>query len=1154
MLIDKLQHRLFSSPTLRPALKNLEAGDDSSIGLVASVRPFLVASLFARNPRPMLVIVSGQEAAERFARALAAYLGRSRVLLFPERVDLPWQDKKPDLAVIGARTRALGELSLGRPLIVVASARACMRKMASASSRPFSPLVIQRDECVADGATGELLEYEDLTDALVKRGYQRLDELDGPGTFSVAGDTVDIFGAGTSAPVRVEFFGDEVDGLRTVVASTGQTIGEVEHAEIWPAREFEVSKSGIARAKKELAAALASDEQVVEEMQHLEDGTPFNRMGYYAPYLYSSLDQPISHVSSDALIVLCEPRSLFDDATRRYDELLQLAGEARINAEKLEAYFSAPAKMDFGSQQRLTLLSIMRAGGKVDADLAIERPTLAGHHERLYPLVRNLVGGGTTTLFSVPDRHARADVKLEFTDNSIAFTEALDGDDAKLDDEHLNITDIDVPSGFIIPDAHLALLSLGDLTRRGTGRPQAKHVDITEITFPFQPGDYVVHEKHGIALFKGLVKRDFVGKERAYLLLEYAEDDKLYVPVERIDRVTRYVGPDGSNPRLTKLNSADWARTVKKARKSAKKLAFDLVDLYARRSSVKGFAYGEDTVWQEEMEQIFPYEETPDQLSAIADVKADMESDKPMDRLICGDVGFGKTEVALRAAFKAVSNQRQVMILCPTTILAQQHYDTFSDRFSPFGIKVEVLSRFRSAKEQKGALKGFAEGSVDVLVGTHRLLSRDVNPKNLGLVIIDEEQRFGVGHKEQLKNMRESVDVLTLSATPIPRTLQMSLSGVRDMSLITTPPPNRRPVKVHVGEWDEDIVSGAIRREMERGGQTYYVSNRVRTIDDALARVQQAAPEARIGVAHGQMSARQVEAVMEQFSAGELDVLIATTIVESGIDNPHTNTLIIEDSQRLGLAQLYQLKGRVGRSVNQAYAYFLFPKNKPLTQEATERLQAIGEFTDLGSGMKVAMKDLEIRGAGTLLGAEQSGNMSAVGFDLFASMLAQAVSDARGEDAIAHEDVRVDLAANFFIPEEYMPAADERVLFYRRLAAAVTTEDVERVRSQMEQGYGELPEPAANMCTRARIKALAADCGVTSILQKGGKVVIEPVPNRLKAALSKNTEAKQTMERLRALYFAKSEKYTVPLGKEGDPLEIALEAVEALAKVAEENR
>ena len=472
----------------------------------------------------------------------------------------------------------------------------------------------------------------------------------------------------------------------------------------------------------------------------------------------------------------------------------------------------------------------------------------------------------------------------------------------------VNVVDVDIPLGMIIPKAKLALVSVSDTQGASTARP-SRHIDITEITFPYKPGDYGVHAAHGVAHFKELVRRDVDGTARDYLLLEYAEGDKLYVPVEQLDRVTRYVGPEGASPRLTRLNTADWSRAMKKARAATKKLAFDLVDVYTRRATVQGYRFGPDTAAQREMEEAFPYQETPDQLSAIADVKADMQSAKPMDRLVCGDVGFGKTEVAIRAAFKATQDSKQVMVLCPTTILAQQHYTNFKERCAPFGVRVEVLSRFRTPAQQAEALKGFQEGDVDILVGTHRLLSRDVNPHDLGLVIIDEEQRFGVGHKEQLKNLRESIDVLTLSATPIPRTMQMSLSGVRDMSLILTPPDERRPVEVHVGEWDPDLVSDAIRRELARGGQVYYVSNRVRTMEEAVRRVTAAAGEARVGVAHGQMSKEELERVMEDFVAGELDVLVATTIIESGIDNPHTNTLIIEDAQRYGLAQMYQLKG-----------------------------------------------------------------------------------------------------------------------------------------------------------------------------------------------------------------------------------------------------
>ena len=698
---------------------------------------------------------------------------------------------------------------------------------------------------------------------------------------------------------------------------------------------------------------------------------------------------------------------------------------------------------------------------------------------------------------------------LAFVDQGLPIQEWLDAeeDPNDLDGQKkrrlrrgvVNVVDVDIPLGMIIPKAKLGMISVSDTQGASTARP-SRHIGITEITFPYKPGDYVVHAQHGVAHFKELVRREIDGTARDYLLLEYAEGDKLFVPVEQLDRVTRYVGPEGSTPRCTRLNTADWSRAMKKASAATKKLAFDLVDVYARRASAQGYAFGPDTPAQREMEESFPYQETPDQLAAIADVKADMRSTKPMDRLVCGDVGFGKTEVALRAAFAATQDKKQVMVLCPTTILAQQHYTNFKDRFDPFGVTVEVLSRFRTPQQQAAALKGFADGSVDVLVGTHRLLSRDVNPHDLGLVIIDEEQRFGVGHKEQMKNLRESIDVLTLSATPIPRTMQMSLSGVRDMSLILTPPDDRRPVEVHVGEWDPDLVSAAIRRELARGGQVYYVSNRVRSIEEAVRRVQAAAGEARVGVAHGQMDRDTLEKVMEEFSAGQLDVLVATTIIESGIDNPHTNTLIIEDSQRLGLAQMYQLKGRVGRSSTQAYAYFMFPEHVSLTEEAQARLTALDEHTDLGSGMRIAMRDLEIRGAGSLMGAEQSGNMSAVGFDLFAQMLASAVNATREGDLKAVDglppalsDITVNLPGHTYLPEEYVPEADERVLWYRKIASAATVGAVEDIYEDMTAKRLDMPQAAKNLFEKARIKAFANEHHIKTVSVVAGKLVVEPI-------------------------------------------------------------
>ncbi|MFZ2756109.1 MAG: transcription-repair coupling factor, partial [Atopobiaceae bacterium] len=755
-------------------------------------------------------------------------------------------------------------------------------------------------------------------------------------------------------------------------------------------------------------------------------------------------------------------------------------------------------------QQRLSFASIMRAGGSATAELQVRQPAIAGSDAKLLGRVRQFVSDGCAVCFAVPERSGRSSLELAFTDEHIPFGESLAqapenvpgtvGSATPLAEGRVTFFDAPVPAGIVVPTARLAVLSISDLTARMASHKTRRRVDPTSVTFPFKPGDYVVHATHGIALFSDIVRQEVAGRERDYFLLEYAGGDKLFVPLEQVDRITRYVGPDGSSPRLTRLNTADWSRATGKARKSAKRLAFDLVDLYTRRASVAGHAFPPDSPAQLEMESSFPYELTPDQVTALADIKADMEAPKPMDRLLCGDVGFGKTEVALRAAFKCVGDDRQVMVLCPTTILAEQHFETFFSRFASFDKRVSVLSRFVTPAQQRAALEGFADGSVDVLVGTHRLLSADINPHDLGLVIVDEEQRFGVQAKEQLKNIREQVDVLTLSATPIPRTMQMAMSGVRDMSLIMTPPPGRLPVKVMVGEYDPDKVSAAIRSEVARGGQVYYVSNRVTTIEDAVERVNQAAPEARVGIAHGQMSAREVEDVMLSFTEHEIDVLVATTIIESGIDNPHTNTLIIEDSQRLGLAQLYQLKGRVGRGRIQAYAYFMFPGELPLTPEATARLTAINEFQELGSGMRIAMRDLEIRGAGSLMGAEQHGNLSSVGFDLFTQMLGEAVSEARGESAdVAEVEVTINLPADFYLADEYLPDVDRRVLVYRRLASATELSEVDALERECEEADGALPLAGKNLFDRARVRIRASRLGVTSVSLTGGRLIYQGV-------------------------------------------------------------
>ena len=1115
---------MLTAPELEDVLRDLRAGKDATLAVGQSGRPLVLASLWADDPRPCLLIVPGEEAADRTARALSAWLGMDHVARYPERRDWPWSDKPADDAVVGARSAAVARLAAGEACVVVASGRSLLRRVPPVGSGYYASSTF---------AVGDEIDFEDVPRLLVGMGYADIGEVDGAGTFHVHGDTVDVWPAQATSPVRIEFFGDEVDRVRRMVPSTGQTIGELSEVTVSPCRELALTDETIAHAKRALFRAAQDSTQVAADLELIEQHAAAPALDRYLEELYGSTASPIDHISSETLVVLAEPRALFDDCQRAWDDISAAANAARI---KPDALFTNPRQMDFGKQQRLSFASMLRAGTAVTSELGVRQPGIAGSDSKLIGRVRQLVRDHCVVVFAVPDRGARESLKLHFTDEGIPLAESLGAAPENRQQDKVEplrrgmvtFTDLPVPAGIVVPSARLAVLSVSDLTARmAKSRRARRRVDPTTVTFPFKPGDYVVHATHGIALFSDIVRQEVGGRERDYFLLEYAGGDKLFVPLEQVDRISRYVGPDGSSPRLTRLNTADWSRATGKARKSAKKLAFDLVDLYTRRSSVQGWAFSPDTPAQADMEASFSYEVTPDQKNAIEDIKADMETPKPMDRLLCGDVGFGKTEVALRAAFKCCQDLKQVMVLCPTTILAQQHFETFFTRFTPFDLRVEVLSRFVTPARQRKALAGFADGSVNVLIGTHRLLSADVNPYDLGLVIIDEEQRFGVQHKEQLKNIREQVDVLTLSATPIPRTMQMAMSGVRDMSLIMTPPPGRLPVKVTVGEYDPDLVSAAIREELHRGGQVYYVSNRVTTIDDAVGRVLEAVPEARVRVAHGQMSAREVEDVMLEFSEHECDVLVATTIIESGIDNPRTNTLIIEDSQRLGLAQLYQLKGRVGRGRVQAYAYFMFPPELPLTPEATDRLTAINEYQDLGSGMKIAMRDLEIRGAGSLMGAEQHGNLSSVGFDLFTQMLGQAVSEARGETPdVEPVEVTLNLPADFFLADEYLPEVDKRVLAYRKLAGAVDLAEIDALQEELENTWGALPLAGRNLLDRARIRIRAQRLGCTSIALTSGRIVYQgvDVPRSLAAKFKQK----------RAIVYPKTHKLAYPFytGKE----------------------
>ena len=1042
----QFRHRLQEAFSDTRAFEQINAilldGSDANLSIPSFIRPAYIAAQFLARPKSTVVVCPTAVEAHKIVTQLMSYVGSKQVLLLPERDDMPWSLRAPDLAVMAARAAAVGALRHKEATIVVSSTAVWMRRLPSIQSGWEQQLKF------VPGAEHDL---QSLPHQLVEMGYRRQQKADEEGSFSLTGDTLAIYPPYPQRPFRVDFFDNEVESIKTWLVGSGQPVAALPEASLYALSEPGTNDFN---GSKKLGAAQSDN----------------SAKGAHG------LVNLATYVKPSTRVIVLEPKAIFDCALRA-DQSMRAAAHLAEFKKPVENYFIPPTQLDFGPANRLTF-STLAGAKRPDAELRARKPHSFSSDDQMIIAIRELLKKDLEVYLALPQPRHQERIR-----DLLVFAGITVGN-------HCHIVDLDLPAGFICEAASFAVLTTAEIFPRSE-RPDSDrsttHLDPTKLTFEFKPGDYVVHETHGIALFKKVGQREVDGVTRDYLFLQYADSDMLYTPVEHIDKISKYVGADGSSPRVSRLGSKAWSRATSKARNAAKQLAFDLADLYARRSNIRGFAFSADTAEQAEMESAFLYEVTPDQRAAIRDVKHDMQSRRPMDRLIIGDVGYGKTEVALRAAFKATRDGKQAMLLCPTTILAQQHFTTWAERMEPFGVCVEVLSRFRTPKQQSKALEGFADGSVHVLIGTHRLLSADVVPKDLGLLVIDEEQRFGVEHKEQLKHIREQIDVLALSATPIPRTLQMSLSGVRDLSVIDTPPQGRTPVKVHVGAYDSDLVSQGIRHELQRGGQVYYISNRVKGIEGALERVLEAAPEARVAVAHGQMSEKELEYIMEQFSAREIEVLIATTIVESGIDNPYTNTLIIEDSQRLGLSQLYQLKGRVGRSHNKAFAYFFYPPGDALTQTAIERLSAIAEHDELGSGIKIAMRDLEIRGAGSVIGGAQSGQLQAVGFDLFAAMLSSALSELRGAEEVVHPDIRVDISTPAFFAEEYMSDVAQRVLWYRRIAATKDIDDLALFYDALVEEYGMPPEDAKNVFRIARIRLLAAELEAKSVEVKTGK-------------------------------------------------------------------
>jgi transcription-repair coupling factor (superfamily II helicase) len=1088
-----------------------ELNTQLSVGLSTSQRAFIVANLYEEVKDRILLITYNWQRATDIYEELLRLLPGDNFFLFPHLEVLPHERIENDISVKIQRLTVLENLERTETSITIIPVQALLQGI-------VPKCLFSKHHYEVD--FNSIVKIDQFSLRLIEQGYERVDMVENKGDFSIRGGIIDIYPLTKDNPVRIELFGDEVESIREFDLTTQRAIRELERVNISPATEILLNSKSISHGIEEIKKLLKKDKEelltfekeaeakeledmVKADIEKLEEGIIFPGIGQYLPFFYDQMSTLIDYFQTGNLIFDSPNRvkkKAFDLVDDTNELRLSLLKQGSVLSNYSENFIGYDDLLDaFHSYPKLYLNEVQQVKGlKVDQSLELDlrkAPVFRGQITNFIKEVKEHKKHGYRIVItlSTSSKCKRLVSTLQEEGLSAFYIEKITD---QIKTGNIIVTTDTLSEGLISPGLKFILFTESDIFSQVEQKKKRKvkaydqGVKISSFE-ELNVGDYVVHENHGIAKYLGVKTLEVQNHNQDYLLLNYADEDKLYVPTDQIDLIQKYVGMEGSQPKLYSLGSNNWSRVKQRVKESVQEMAEELLELYAEREVATGYSFSEDTVWQQEFEADFPYQETPDQLKAIEEVKVNMESPQPMDRLLCGDVGYGKTEVAIRAAFKAVMDGKQVAMLVPTTILAQQHLNTFVERFTDYPVNVEMLSRFRTAKEQDEIIKKMKNGLVDIIIGTHRILSSDINFKDLGLLIVDEEQRFGVKHKEKLKNIKRSIDVLTLTATPIPRTLHMSLVGVRDMSLIETPPKNRYPIRTYVREYSEGLIKEAIQRELNRGGQVYFVHNRVADIDKVAGKIKKILPEAEVVTAHGQMSESKLERIMLSFLNGENNVLVCTTIIETGLDISNVNTIIINKADKMGLSQLYQLRGRVGRTNRVAYAYLLYQQDQILSEVAQKRLQAIKEFTNLGSGYKIAMRDLEIRGAGNILGPKQHGHIEAIGFSLYCKLLEQAIKDLKGDKKEVKEEINIDLEVNAYIVEDYIPDSKQKIEIYKKISSIMDLEDVQDIKEELKDRFGPIPKPVLNLIKIGKVKVLALNLNVKEIETEENLVFIK---------------------------------------------------------------